>query len=515
MSERDETRPDGLVRRFLPRPLAWVLRIRAKLILLHTTFSITLALILLVSLQPAVSDILRQAQTEECTFALRLFHENPGADLSSASHRSLNAQTGDASALGLSRTLAARAQEQPLQPVTTITADGDMRAALYDPATNRFSAVTLASSSAERAVRRLYIVLVVALLIVYALIAVALEAFVLPRQVYRPIGRLLSADDAVQKGDRDEELIPEDDIPNDELGGIMRSRNRSIIKLREQETALADALQRVEIIASELKKKNHLLEAARRNLTDQDRLASLGMLSAGIAHELNTPLAVLKGTAERFAEHPDHPVDQEKVALMRRVIERLERLGDSLLDFARARSPRYRAERLAPLADEAWTLISLDRDAQEITFHNEIPGDLTPSMDADRITQVFVNLIRNAVDAIHGEGTITLSARVTERDGEPWATISITDDGPGIEPTLFPRLFEPFASSRLDADGTGLGLAVAEGIIKEHNGVITARNNTGRGATFEIVIPAAPGDDTEYQHADEPTLFEHTTGDAP
>jgi len=227
VNTRADNRRNGLVRRYLPRPLAWVLRIRAKLILLHTTFSVTLALILVVSLQPAVSDILKRAQAEECTFALRLLHENPGADLARAADRPLYAETGAASALGLSRTLAARAREQPLVPVTTVTTDGAMRAALFDPATGRFSAVTLASSSAEQAVRRLYIVLVVALLIVYALIAVALEAFVLPRQVYRPIGRLLSADDAVQRGDRGGELIPEEDIPNDELGGIMRSRDVS------------------------------------------------------------------------------------------------------------------------------------------------------------------------------------------------------------------------------------------------------------------------------------------------
>jgi len=116
-----------------------------------------------------------------------------------------------------------------------------------------------------------------------------------------------------------------------------------------------------------------------------------------------------------------------------------------------------------------------------------------------------VNLIRNAVDAIHSEGAVTVSAEHTTRDDGRWVTLRISDDGPGIEPTLFPKLFEPFASSRLDAKGTGLGLAVAEGIIKEHNGVITAQNNEGPGATFEIVMPIEP------EKTEDETLFPSTT----
>src|SRR5690606_36800746 len=94
-------------------------------------------------------------------------------------------------------------------------------------------------------------------------------------------------------------------MPSVELGEIMRSRNESIVRLRRQEAMLNDALERLETVAVELKRKNHLLETARRNLADQDRLASLGMMSAGIAHELNTPLAVLKGQVEGIAADPE------------------------------------------------------------------------------------------------------------------------------------------------------------------------------------------------------------------
>src|SRR6185295_16281744 len=152
---------------------------------------------------------------------------------------------------------------------------------------------------------QLYALTAVALLAVYGLVAAALELFVLPQHVYDPISRMLEADAAVQEGATEDELIPETAIPADELGEIMRSRNRTIVALRRHESALAEALAELGRVAGDLKRKNHLLEMAQRNLADADRLASLGMMSAGIAHELNTPLAVVKGLAEKLNSAPD------------------------------------------------------------------------------------------------------------------------------------------------------------------------------------------------------------------
>src|SRR5207248_2138499 len=210
-------------------------------------------------------------------------------------------------------------------------------------------------------------------------------------------------------------------MPADELGEIMRSRNESILKLRRQETALADALSRLEQVANDLKRKNHLLEAARRNLADADRLASLGMMSAGLAHELNTPLTVLKGLVEKLNADPGQGLPAAEAALMLRVVGRLERLGESLLDFARVRPPpdRTTARALAPLNN---------------IFH----------------------------------GRITIDAETSTKDAHDWVSLTITDTGPGINPDLLSTVFEPFVSTRLDSRGTGLGLAVAEGIVREH-----------------------------------------------
>src|SRR5205823_1495818 len=104
------------------------------------------------------------------------------------------------------------------------------------------------------------------------------------------------------------------------------------------------------------------------------RLASLGMMSAGIAHELNTPLAVVKGLVERLNASPGKSLDAAQAALMLRVVNRLERLGESLLDFARVRPPLSRPVDLRAVVDEAATLVKLDRDAREIEFLNAVPG---------------------------------------------------------------------------------------------------------------------------------------------
>ncbi|MBL0921872.1 MAG: hypothetical protein IBJ10_07060 [Phycisphaerales bacterium] len=510
-SPRGADRP-AAGRRPLRRRLLGEMRIRKKLILLHTCFSLGLAAVLLLLIGWAVRDLVLEAERTEAIVGMEMLVNAGGAEVP-ARIEGLELGAGTALELGLTPGEADEAVRRAGENVLTETRAGWPRVVRWDSGTGLYYSSAARSLSARAAVWKLYLLLTSALLGVYFLIALMLELFVLPRQVYRPIRRLLDADHAVQAGDREHELIPAPDIPADELGEIMRSRNESIIKLRRQEKALAHALDQLEVVAVELKRKNHLLETARQNLADQDRLASLGMMSAGLAHELNTPLAVLKGQAERLASAPEQGVSPEQAALMVRVVRRLEKLSESLLDFARVRPPQREPVRLRALVDEAWTLVSIDREARSVALVNRVDPDLTLDGDADRLSQVFVNLLRNSADAIvhargepAGAGSIAVSVERSVRDGDRWASITVADDGPGIDPEVLPRLFEPFTTTRLDARGTGLGLAVAEGIIREHGGVILARNGAPvgvdpplasrrTGAVFEIMLPmgeAAP-----------------------
>lgn len=499
---RNRTRPDR------PSGLLAGMRIRKKLMFLHTVFWVVLAAVLLLALRPALTRVVEEAELAKATFALQLLATDGQQGLRTDRLARITDRVpdvivtaGTASTLGLDPAQVAQAAAQRGAPFPVSADANGARAALALPALENAEPVYVVAEAripgARDGVRRLYTLMIFALLAVYGLVVIALEALVLPRHVYGPIRRVLRADEAVRQGRKDDELVPDTLIPADELGEIMRSRNASIRELRSHEKALAEALNKLESVATDLKRKNHLLEAAKKNLADADRLASLGMMSAGIAHELNTPLTVLKGLVERLNRNPQAGLPPDQTALMLRVVERLEALGDSLLDFARVRPPSTRPVQIRNVVDEAATLVMLDREAAGVTIHNDIPAEIVLECDEDRMVQVLVNLLRNAADAImaheqrQGDGHIRVEANESERDQAHWITVTVTDNGPGIDADVLSSLFEPFVSTRLDARGTGLGLAVAEGIVREHGGVILARNRADRaGSVLEIMLPA-------------------------
>lgn len=488
------------------------MRIRKKLIVLHTSFSLALAVLLIVALRPALSKVITQGEQAQALLALDLLRVR-GADPDDPSDVRVEVtdagrvtiRSGDPTELGLSEARAVFLRQSAPSPMLLAEdADGAGVAMVVQ---GRYVVARAFNSGARRSVNLVYALLIGSLLAGYALVAGALEALVLPRHVYAPIRAMLDADDAVRRGDRRAELVPASRIPADELGEIMRSRNESVVALRRNEAQLAAALNRLEETAADLHKKNHLLGAARRNLEGADRLVSLGMMSAGIAHELNTPLAVVKGLADKLGDGRD--LDDTERALLARVVARLERLSEGLLDFARVRPPRLEAVSLHAVINEAWTLLRLDRalvpPGMTAELHNAVPGSLWLRCDADRLIQVFVNLIRNALsvirDARHGDARVIVAANPIVREGEDWVAVTVSDNGPGIAPEVIERLFEPFYSTRLDSKGTGLGLAVSQGIVQEHGGVLVARNASDEdrrhdpaltGAVFEILLPRDP-----------------------
>ena len=456
---------------------------------LHTVFSVALAFILLLALRPAIRSVVQDAEEHACRAAIELLvnSESPVPD----SLDGMTVQIGAAADVGLNASDASRLRSEGGTLRIAGATDWPTLAA-WAPNREAFIAVSAKAATARAEMLRLYALTVVALLVVYFLIALALEIFVLPKNVWRPIARLREADAAVQEGRRDVELIHDSEMPGDELGEIMRSRNDSIRKLREHEDALARALDQLELVANDLKRKNHLLESVQRNMADQDRLVSLGMMSAGLAHEMNTPLAVLKGAVEQIAEKPDAGVDAARAHLLLRTVHRLERLSENLLDFARVRPHSVAPVALHSVIEDSWELVRLDREVGRVSLANELDEDLTIEGDADRLSQVFVNILRNAADAMDGEGGVRVRAERSTREGAEWVSIHIKDSGPGVDPEILPRLFEPFTTTRLDARGTGLGLAVAEGIVREHGGVILANNTPEGGADFEIMLPVKP-----------------------
>ncbi len=316
----------------------------------------------------------------------------------------------------------------------------------------------------------------------YAAAVLALELVIMPLYVYGPLRLMLDADRASREGDRDEELVDDRVIPGDEIGQIMRSRNATVRELRKREEDLESALAQLKESAADLQRKNELLES-------QDRLVSLGLLSASVAHELNTPLTVLQGSIEKLAETTHDPHTQERLARMLRVTQRLRKISEGLLGFSRVRKDHMERVSLRPLVEEAWSLVAIDERAAQANFVNSVANDDTVLANSDRILQVFVNLLRNALHAIPPNGHVEVRSRRTVRNGRVHVAVTVEDDGPGIPPEVLPEIFEAFVSTRLDARGTGLGLTVAEGIVHQHSGTISATNRPGGGACLEVSLP--------------------------
>jgi two-component system NtrC family sensor kinase len=332
------------------------------------------------------------------------------------------------------------------------------------------------TEAVANAVFRARVTLFVVLGVIYVAAVVLLESAIMPLYVFRPLRVLLEADTATRSGDRERELVPPAEIPDDEIGQIMRSRNQTIVELRRQEDELATALRRLE---------------------DQDRLVSLGLLAASVAHELNTPLAVLHGSVEKLIESAKDSGNDaqtlERLARVQRVTQRLRTISESLVDFAKVRKQSTEPVAASVLIDEAWALVAIDARASGIAFENHVPAEERVMGNADRLVQVFVNLLRNALYAVETPGgRIDVRCRHLQRAGTPGVAIAVEDNGPGIPPEVLPEIFDAFVTTRLDAHGTGLGLTVAQGIVTQHGGTITASNRKEGGACLEVWLPAAP-----------------------
>lgn len=349
------------------------------------------------------------------------------------------------------------------------------------PASSSPSAAEEANQSYQDALFSARLTLFLVLGSIYIAAVLLLEAVIMPLYVYQPIRRTLDADMATRAGDRQREIIPAHEILGDEIGQIMRSRNETVSQLRKQEDELAAALKKLE---------------------EQDRLVSLGLLSASVAHELNTPLAVLHGSVEQLLETEEDPHARQRLARIQRVAQRLKTISESLVDFARVRKHAVEPVPAWSLIDEAWGLVSIDPNVASVRFTNRVQPSHQVLGSPDRLAQVFVNLLRNAINAFEAspdtqDREVWVSSRELARMGKPGICISIEDNGPGIPPDVLPEIFDAFVTTRLDSHGTGLGLTVAQGIVTQHGGSLTASNRQEGGARLEVWLPAAPSPGTK------------------
>jgi two-component system NtrC family sensor kinase len=235
-------------------------------------------------------------------------------------------------------------------------------------------------------------------------------------------------------------------------------------------------------------------QTERRRLQDQliqsEKMSAIGQLIAGIAHDLNNPLASVVGFADFLTEVPNVPASiREPLAVVRDEAERASGIVRNLLGFARKQDHQRRPTALKPLLDATFVLLRNQLMAQRVEAQVEIEPDLPmPDVDPNQIQQVFVNLINNAAQAIASTGrpgNILVRAR-RWLDG---VAIDIIDDGPGMSESLAAQVFEPFFTTKAEGEGTGLGLSISQGIVKEHGGRIMLSSEEGGGSTFTVQLP--------------------------
>lgn len=465
------------------------LKVRPKLMVLHNLFFLVLTCGVYYSLIPMFERQVESAWRREEKLATRMFAEDAPL-LEAPGLGAYEYREGTADEAGLPEEARRWLEERPgaiwHSPDGATLFRQSPRQGLYR---RLHLPVQIYGELVARAKRTLFLVLGV----IYVLAVLTLECFVMPLYAYRPLRLLLEADRATRQGDRAREMIDESYLTRDEIGEIMRSRNATVAELRRHEDELERALE-------DVRRKNQLLESAKRSLAEQDRLASLGLLSAGVAHELNTPLSVLRGSIEKMLETAaGDTAITDRLNRMLRVTQRLQKISEALVDFSRSRKQQVEPVPLRPVIEECWQLLAINPKAASVRFENRVREGHAVTGNADRLAQVFVNLLRNALHAAPLGGRIEVESRVFEEEGRPWVSVTVEDDGPGIPPDVLPDIFEAFVTTRLDARGTGLGLTVAEGIVHQHGGRIGASNRPGGGARLEVRLPAAPMTKTDLR----------------
>ncbi|MEM6327599.1 MAG: ATP-binding protein [Bacteroidota bacterium] len=340
-----------------------------------------------------------------------------------------------------------------------------------------------------------------------AFVVVAFPLF-LREGLTRPLGRLL---DGVQRAARGDLAVEVPVGARDEIGRLTEDFNRMTAALRTAETALrryADELEdRVEARTAELAASLDELTAAQARLVQQEKLASLGQLTAGIAHEIKNPLNFVNNFADlsiELAEEAATEADpEERAAILAdlrtnaaKIAEhgrRADAIVRGMMEHARARGGDLERLDLDALVVEYAALAYHGMRARHpqasITFEQELGDAGTVTAVPGDLGRVVINLLDNAFDAVRETGGRVVVS--THRSGDR-AEIRIADDGPGIAEVVRDRLFEPFVTTKPTGEGTGLGLSLAHDIVTQgHGGTLTVESEPGSGATFVVSLPAA------------------------
>ncbi len=349
---------------------------------------------------------------------------------------------------------------------------------------------------------RVHAVHIISISIGFILLLSISVGVLLQRLIYLPLKDLESGAKRLASGSLDQAIPVRNE---DEFGHVAGSFNRMTMSLNESRLEMQELVQTLEVKVAE---RTRELLAARAEVAQGEKLASIGVLASGIAHELNNPLTgILTFTSLMRKKVLDSSEDAEDLDLVIRETKRCASIIRRLLDFAREKVPVKGFFDLNQVIHDTVRFVERQASLQQI----EITAELNPELpqvwgDADLIKQVIVNLMVNAQQAIDGRGNIVVQSRVCVPSGVtvtdaaimPMVEIVVTDTGCGIPEENLQRIFDPFFTSKEVGKGTGLGLSVSYGIVKAHGGKFNVESVVGSGSIFRIQLPiASPVDDVD------------------
>jgi nitrogen-specific signal transduction histidine kinase len=274
--------------------------------------------------------------------------------------------------------------------------------------------------------------------------------------------------------------------------------NRFVMENRRQ-------VERLEILSGKLEETNQQLRRAEAEARRAERLAALGQLSAGLAHEIRNPLGVIKGSAEMLSRKvaESEPLVAELAGYISSEVNRLNALVVRFLDFARPSKLELRPENISEIVDHSLESAAASFPNAKVKVERQYALDL-PEIPVDRqmCEQVFINLVTNAFQAMEAkgegsdgtpertpEGTLCLSIKREVSNGKPGVCVTVEDSGPGVPPELREQIFNPFFTSK--KEGVGLGLSIVAKIVDDHRGTIRLDTDTAKGTRFRVFFPQA------------------------
>jgi two-component system NtrC family sensor kinase len=256
-------------------------------------------------------------------------------------------------------------------------------------------------------------------------------------------------------------------------------------KVQERTASLKDKTEELELHIQ-------LLNQTRDKLVVNEKLAALGELTAGIAHEINNPTAVILGNVEliQFELGDEASRVQEEIDAIHVQIDRIRNITRSLLQYSRQGGVQDEItwQHVNPIIDESITLVKTGTKKRDIEFVTDLQAHTSVEVNRHQLLQILVNLQMNGIHAMEGAGKLTVVSKDWVEDGElKGAEIHVTDEGCGIKPENLSRIFSPFYTTK--RDGTGLGLSVSQSILSQTGGELKAESEWGKGSTFSIYLP--------------------------